>query len=105
MDIKRVIGRLVIVASKGGAPSHPDWYYNLVANPIVGVEDGRLAVERDDGVDLIVLERRVEGGGEVGAVVAGELAAQVAAAVCAEVGDGPLEAPRQALQIVEGEIP
>ena len=33
-------GRLVIVASKGGASSHPDWYHNLVANPIVGVEYG-----------------------------------------------------------------
>jgi deazaflavin-dependent oxidoreductase (nitroreductase family) len=32
--------RLVIVASKGGAPSNPDWYYNLVANPVVGVEFG-----------------------------------------------------------------
>ena len=33
-------GRLVVVASKGGAPSHPDWYYNLVANPEVTVEYG-----------------------------------------------------------------
>lgn len=32
--------RLVVVASKGGAPSHPDWYYNIVANPVVGVEYG-----------------------------------------------------------------
>lgn len=32
--------RLVVVASKGGAPSHPDWYYNLLANPIVTVEYG-----------------------------------------------------------------
>ena len=32
--------RLVIVASKGGATSAPDWYYNLVANPEVGVEFG-----------------------------------------------------------------
>lgn len=32
--------RLVIVASKGGAPSHPDWYHNIVANPTVGVEYG-----------------------------------------------------------------
>ena len=32
--------RLVIVASKGGAPSHPHWYYNLVANPEVSVEYG-----------------------------------------------------------------
>ena len=33
-------GRLVVVASKGGAPSHPDWYYNIVANPQVRVEVG-----------------------------------------------------------------
>lgn len=33
-------GRLVVVASKGGAPSHPDWYHNLVANPTVEVEYG-----------------------------------------------------------------
>ncbi|MGW8226642.1 MAG: nitroreductase family deazaflavin-dependent oxidoreductase [Anaerolineales bacterium] len=32
--------RLVVVASKGGSPSHPDWYYNLVANPEVTVEYG-----------------------------------------------------------------
>ena len=32
--------RLVIIASKAGAPSNPDWYYNLVANPEVGVEYG-----------------------------------------------------------------
>src|SRR5260370_38000823 len=32
--------RLAIIASKGGAPSHPDWYYNLLANPVATVEDG-----------------------------------------------------------------
>ena len=32
--------RLVIIASKGGAPSSPDWYYNVLANPEVGVEYG-----------------------------------------------------------------
>jgi len=32
--------RLVIIASKGGAPTNPDWYYNLVANPKVKVEVG-----------------------------------------------------------------
>lgn len=31
---------LVVVASKGGAPSHPSWYHNLVANPDVVVEFG-----------------------------------------------------------------
>jgi deazaflavin-dependent oxidoreductase (nitroreductase family) len=33
--------RLVIVASKGGAASHPDWYHNVVANPDVSVEYGK----------------------------------------------------------------
>ncbi len=31
-------GRYVVVASKGGAPDHPDWYKNLVANPEVRVQ-------------------------------------------------------------------
>lgn len=30
--------RFVIIASKGGAPNHPAWYHNLVANPEVTVE-------------------------------------------------------------------
>ncbi len=33
-------GRFIIVASKAGAPTHPDWYYNLKANPDVEVEYG-----------------------------------------------------------------
>jgi deazaflavin-dependent oxidoreductase (nitroreductase family) len=32
--------RFVIVASKAGADSHPDWYYNVVANPEVHIEVG-----------------------------------------------------------------
>jgi deazaflavin-dependent oxidoreductase (nitroreductase family) len=32
--------RLLVYASKGGAPKHPDWYLNLVANPRVVVEVG-----------------------------------------------------------------
>lgn len=31
---------LVVIASKGGAPEHPNWYHNLVANPTVTVEVG-----------------------------------------------------------------
>ncbi len=31
---------LIIAASKAGADTHPDWYYNLVANPQVIVEVG-----------------------------------------------------------------
>jgi deazaflavin-dependent oxidoreductase (nitroreductase family) len=30
--------RLVIIASKGGAPTNPAWYHNLVANPTVTIE-------------------------------------------------------------------
>ena len=32
--------RLLVYASKGGAPTHPDWYLNLVAQPHVVVEVG-----------------------------------------------------------------
>ncbi len=32
--------RLLVYASKGGAPSHPDWYLNLAADPHVVVEVG-----------------------------------------------------------------
>jgi deazaflavin-dependent oxidoreductase (nitroreductase family) len=32
--------RLVVCASKGGAPQPPAWYHNLLANPIVQVEAG-----------------------------------------------------------------
>ena len=32
--------RFVIIASKGGAPINPDWYYNIVANPQVTLEVG-----------------------------------------------------------------
>src|SRR5712691_9471317 len=30
----------VVIASKGGSPTHPDWYHNLAANPDVTVEVG-----------------------------------------------------------------
>jgi deazaflavin-dependent oxidoreductase (nitroreductase family) len=30
--------RYLVVASRGGAPTHPDWYQNLVANPEVHVQ-------------------------------------------------------------------
>jgi deazaflavin-dependent oxidoreductase (nitroreductase family) len=31
---------IVVVASKGGAPNSPDWFFNLKANPTVTVELG-----------------------------------------------------------------
>jgi deazaflavin-dependent oxidoreductase (nitroreductase family) len=34
-------GAYALVASKGGAPSHPEWYHNLVARPdAVTIQDG-----------------------------------------------------------------
>ena len=34
-------GEYALVASQGGAPKHPVWYYNLVANPeSVTIQDG-----------------------------------------------------------------
>ena len=32
--------RFVIIASKGGAPTNPDWYYNILAHPLVTLEVG-----------------------------------------------------------------
>jgi deazaflavin-dependent oxidoreductase (nitroreductase family) len=48
-------GRFAIVASNGGSPAHPDWYYNLKSNPRIKVEVGTqtftvLAEELDDTV-------------------------------------------------------
>jgi len=33
-------GEYAVVASLGGAPNHPVWYYNLTANPRVELQDG-----------------------------------------------------------------
>jgi F420H(2)-dependent quinone reductase len=33
-------GEYAVVASLGGAPKHPVWYYNLVSNPHVELQDG-----------------------------------------------------------------
>jgi deazaflavin-dependent oxidoreductase (nitroreductase family) len=33
-------GSYAVVASKGGAPTHPVWYHNLVADPRVELQDG-----------------------------------------------------------------
>lgn len=33
-------GEYALVASKGGAPSHPGWFHNLVAEPLVQIQDG-----------------------------------------------------------------
>jgi deazaflavin-dependent oxidoreductase (nitroreductase family) len=42
--------RLLVYASKGGAPTHPAWYHNLVANPRVRVEVGTEEYEAEAAV-------------------------------------------------------
>ena len=37
--------RMVIFASKGGAPTNPAWYHNLLANPIATVEVGAETID------------------------------------------------------------
>jgi deazaflavin-dependent oxidoreductase (nitroreductase family) len=43
-------GRYVIFASKAGAPTNPDWYYNLKAQPNVKIEVGT------DTIDAVASE-------------------------------------------------
>ncbi|MDP9094188.1 MAG: nitroreductase family deazaflavin-dependent oxidoreductase [Actinomycetota bacterium] len=33
-------GTYALVASKGGAPQHPEWYFSLVADPRIVIQDG-----------------------------------------------------------------
>ena len=47
-------GRWIVVASRGGAPDHPLWYYNLSADPTVRVQvaaDRFAATARTAGPD------------------------------------------------------
>ena len=39
--------RLLVFASKGGAPTNPDWYHNLLAHPRVTVEVGTDSYEAE----------------------------------------------------------
>jgi len=38
-------GEYAIIASKAGAPEHPGWYHNLVADPKVSIQDGPEALD------------------------------------------------------------
>ena len=40
-------GQYAIVASLGGAPKHPVWYYNVVKNPRVELQDGPVTGDYD----------------------------------------------------------
>ena len=43
-------GRYVVFASKGGAPTNPDWYHNLKAHPDTTIEVGT------DTIDVVASE-------------------------------------------------
>ena len=40
-------GEYAVVASLGGAPKNPVWYYNIVANPRVELQDGTVTTDYD----------------------------------------------------------
>jgi len=42
---KKVGDNYVIIASKGGAPQHPAWYLNLVAQPECHIQVGRVEMD------------------------------------------------------------
>jgi deazaflavin-dependent oxidoreductase (nitroreductase family) len=49
---RQVGDSIAVFASKGGAPTNPDWYHNLVAHPAVSIEVGserRRAIARIAG--------------------------------------------------------
>ena len=45
MMYQQVDGGYAVFATKGGAPSNPDWYHNLLAHPKVTAEIGTSTVE------------------------------------------------------------
>ena len=51
-------GRYALVASQGGAPKHPTWYFNLVAHPHIEVQDG--PAPQDMTVRLIEGDEKAE---------------------------------------------
>jgi deazaflavin-dependent oxidoreductase (nitroreductase family) len=52
MMYRRVGDNYAVFASKAGAPTNPDWYHNLVANP---------AVTAEIGADTVSMQARVAG--------------------------------------------
>jgi F420H(2)-dependent quinone reductase len=51
-------GRYLAVASQGGAPKHPVWYHNLMADPLVELQDG--PVKQDMRARVLTGDERAE---------------------------------------------
>ena len=49
-------GKYAVVASKGGAPEHPTWYWNLARDPHVELQDG--AIRKDYDARLVEGDER-----------------------------------------------
>jgi deazaflavin-dependent oxidoreductase (nitroreductase family) len=58
----------VVIGSKGGTPGHPDWYYNLIANPDAAIEVGV-----GDGTENIEVRARLCEGDERGRLWAAQI--------------------------------
>ena len=60
-------GKFIVAASKGGAETHPDWFFNLRANPNVELEVGSgapftaLATLHESGPERTALYSKLEG--------------------------------------------
>lgn len=63
LGVTFIDGRMLISAGAGGQPNNPDWYHNLVANPIVTVElpgrtfQARATVTEGDEREALAAER------------------------------------------------
>ncbi|HEV2377089.1 MAG TPA: nitroreductase family deazaflavin-dependent oxidoreductase [Streptosporangiaceae bacterium] len=56
---QQVTGGYAVFASRGGAPTNPDWFHNLVAHP---------SVEAEIGTEMLRLTARVAEGEERGRI-------------------------------------
>src|SRR5689334_23454921 len=51
-------GEYVAIASKGGSPDQPEWYFNFLAHPVVELQDG--ATRKTYKVRLLSGEERAD---------------------------------------------
>jgi deazaflavin-dependent oxidoreductase (nitroreductase family) len=51
-------GKIVIIASKGGSPTHPAWYNNILKDPVVTIEMGGTKFQARATIVPTEVERR-----------------------------------------------
>ena len=62
-------GTYAVVASNAGAPTHPIWYRNIVANPLVELQDGARSSERFVSAKSLAKKRTSGGGGRTSPIL------------------------------------